>query len=209
MELRQWRFSTEKKRRYICRQNVNIGRGSGVVCSAKDCGQNKYPPTQRWANKRWPLFPVGLYKWVLLHARLEKDCRRRALMERKKLCKDAVRDALRSVDHWPLPRNPSSHDFTEEERFRMFRAVMHGHVWPVSDIIRYEGRLAFSWTYSVWSLRRTGESILPRTLLSGRFAYKPVALTWTRRLAGRANLPRPRVILSSSRHMRRRAGGLR
>ena len=81
----------------------------------------------------------------------------------KKLCKDAVRDALRAVGRWPMPRNPSPHDFTEEERFRMFRAVMHGHVWPVSDIIRYEGRLAFSWTYSVWSRRHGGR---------GRFAKR-------------------------------------
>ena len=73
------------------------------------------------------------------------------VLEMKKLCSDAVRDALRSVGQWPLSRNPSPHDFTEEERFRMFRAVMHGHVWPVADIIRYEGRFAFCWTYSVWS----------------------------------------------------------
>ena len=78
------------------------------------------------------------------------------MIESKKLCMDAVRDALRSVGHWPLPRNPSPQDFTEEERFRMFRAVMHGHVWPVSDIIRYEGRIVFSWTYSVWTWRHGG-----------------------------------------------------
>ena len=74
----------------------------------------------------------------------------------KKLCRDAVRDALRAVGHWPLPRDASPRDFTEEERFRMFRAVMHEHVWPVSDIIRYEGRIAFSWTYSVWTWRHGG-----------------------------------------------------
>ena len=39
----------------------------------------------------------------------------------------------------------------------MFKAVMHGHVWPVSDIICYEGRIAFSWTYSVWSWRHGGK----------------------------------------------------
>ena len=78
------------------------------------------------------------------------------MTEHKKLCKDAVRDALRAIGRWPMPRAPSPRDFTEEERFRMFRAVMHGHVWPVSDIIRYEGRLAFCWTYSVWSWRHGG-----------------------------------------------------
>ena len=78
------------------------------------------------------------------------------MLERKKLCRDAVRDALRSVGQWPLPKNPSPHDFTEEERFRMFRAVMHGHVWPVADIIRYEGRFAFCWMYSVWRWRHGG-----------------------------------------------------
>ena len=73
-----------------------------------------------------------------------------------KLCKDAVRDALRAVGRWPLPRDASPHDFSEEERFRMFKSVMHEHVWPVSDIIRYEGRIAFSWMYSVWTWRHGG-----------------------------------------------------
>ena len=85
------------------------------------------------------------------------------MMNRKKLCSDAVRDALRSVGRWPMTRTPSPYDFTEEERFRMFRAVMHGHVWPVSDIVRYAGRLAFCWTYSVWSWRHGGR---------GRFAKR-------------------------------------
>ena len=74
----------------------------------------------------------------------------------KKLCKDAVRDALLAVGRWPLPRDASPHDFSEEERFRMFKSVMHEHVWPVSDIIRYEGRIAFSWMYSVWTWRHGG-----------------------------------------------------
>ena len=78
------------------------------------------------------------------------------MMPCKKLCRDAVRDALRSVGQWPLPRDASPHDFTEEERFSMFRAVMHGHVWPVADIIRYEGRIAFCWMYSVWTWRHGG-----------------------------------------------------
>ena len=75
----------------------------------------------------------------------------------KKLCGGAVGDALRAIGRWPMPRTPSPCDFTEEERFRMFKAVMHGHVWPVSDIICYEGRIAFSWTYSVWSWRHGGK----------------------------------------------------
>ena len=78
------------------------------------------------------------------------------VLEMKKLCRDAVRDALRSVGHWPLPRDPSPHDFTEEERFRIFRAVMHGHVWPVADIACYDGRIAFIWTYSIWTWRHGG-----------------------------------------------------
>ena len=87
-------------------------------------------------------------------------------MERKKLCMDAVRDALRSVGQWPLPRDASPPDFTEEERFRMFRAVMHGHVWQVSDIIRYEGRIVFSWTYSAWTWRHGGRRKFAKRICS-------------------------------------------
>ena len=52
---------------------------------------------------------------------------------------------------------PSPFDFTEEERFRMFKAVMHGNVWPAADFIDYGGRLAFSWTYSVRAWRHGGK----------------------------------------------------
>jgi len=40
----------------------------------------------------------------------------------------------------------------------MFKAVMHGHVWPGSNIIHSEGRLAFCWTYSVWKWRHGGRN---------------------------------------------------
>jgi len=74
----------------------------------------------------------------------------------KKLCGDVVGDALRSIGRWPMPRVPSPCDFTEEERFMMFKAVMHGNVWPAADVIDYTGRLAFRWTYSVAEWRRRG-----------------------------------------------------
>ena len=74
----------------------------------------------------------------------------------KKLCGDVVKEALRSIGRWPMSRPPSPYDFTEEERFRMFKAVMHGNIWPAPDIIDYAGRLAFRWTYSVAEWRRRG-----------------------------------------------------
>ena len=75
----------------------------------------------------------------------------------KKLCGDVVKDALRSIGRWPISRPPSPYDFTEEERFRMFKAVMHGNVWPAADVIDYAGRLAFRWTYSVVEWRHGGK----------------------------------------------------
>ena len=75
----------------------------------------------------------------------------------KKLCGDVVQEALRSIGRWPMSRPPSPCDFTEEERFRMFKAVMRGNVWPAADIIDYTGRLAFRWTYSVVEWRHGGK----------------------------------------------------
>ncbi|MBR4416647.1 MAG: hypothetical protein IKS67_07755 [Victivallales bacterium] len=67
---------------------------------------------------------------------------------KKKLCGKPMLDALRAIGRKPMVCEPSPFDFTEEERFRMFKAVMHGNVWPAADFIDYGGRLAFSWTYS-------------------------------------------------------------
>ena len=39
----------------------------------------------------------------------------------------------------------------------MFKAVMHGNVWPAADIIDYAGRFAFRWTYSVTEWRHGGK----------------------------------------------------
>lgn len=76
---------------------------------------------------------------------------------RKKFCGDAVGDALRAIgrrrgDHDPVPG-----DFTERERFNMFRYLMHEHVYPCSDLLGYEGRITYSWTHSVWSWRHGGK----------------------------------------------------
>ena len=38
----------------------------------------------------------------------------------------------------------------------MFKAVMHGNVWPAADVVDYTGRLAFRWTYSVAEWRCRG-----------------------------------------------------
>ena len=48
-------------------------------------------------------------------------------------------------------------DFTERERFDMFRYLMHEHVYPCSDLLGYEGRLTYSWSHSVWSWRHGGK----------------------------------------------------
>ena len=76
---------------------------------------------------------------------------------KKKLCGEPVTDALRAIGRKPMACEPSPFDFTEEERFRMFKAVMHGNVWPAADFIDYGGRLAFSWTYSVRAWRHGGK----------------------------------------------------
>ena len=76
---------------------------------------------------------------------------------KKKLCGEPVTDALRAIGRKPMAYEPSPFDFTEEERFRMFKAVMHGNVWPAADFIDYGGRLAFSWTYSVRAWRHGGK----------------------------------------------------
>ena len=76
---------------------------------------------------------------------------------KKKLCGEPVTDALRAIGRKSMACEPSPFDFTEEERFRMFRAVMHGNVWPAADFIDYGGRLAFSWSYSVRAWRHGGK----------------------------------------------------
>lgn len=50
----------------------------------------------------------------------------------RKLCGDPVRDALRAIGRTePEARPPVPADFTPEERFRMFRAVLHEQVYPM------------------------------------------------------------------------------
>ena len=53
--------------------------------------------------------------------------------KQKKLCGDPVADALRAIGRRGGDCDPMPSDFTEEERFRMFKAVMHGNVWPAAD----------------------------------------------------------------------------
>lgn len=75
----------------------------------------------------------------------------------KRFCGDPVAEALRAIGRHRGDCEPTPGDFTEEERFRMFKAVMHGNVWPAADFIDYGGRLAFSWTYSVRAWRHGGK----------------------------------------------------
>ena len=62
-------------------------------------------------------------------------------MPRKKLCGEPVRDALWAIGlRIPKSRRIVPEDFTEEERFRMFKAVLHGQVFPAAEITGWDGR---------------------------------------------------------------------
>ena len=75
----------------------------------------------------------------------------------KQLCRDLIAEALRKVVRWRGARAPEPGDFTEEERFAVFKQLMHEHVWPAADIIRHDGRITYSWMSSVWSWRHGGK----------------------------------------------------
>ena len=75
----------------------------------------------------------------------------------KRLCGSIVAETLRSIGRWHGKREPEPSDFTEEERFAMFKHIMHEHVWPVADIIHYDGRITYSWVSSVWRWRHGGK----------------------------------------------------
>ncbi len=76
---------------------------------------------------------------------------------RKKFCGDAVAEALRAIGQRRGSCAPAPWDFTEEERFKMFKCLMHSHVYPAADILGYDGRIAYSWTYSIWTWRHGGK----------------------------------------------------
>ena len=78
-------------------------------------------------------------------------------MPLKRFCGDAVGDALRAIGRQRGDYDPVPDDFTERERFDMFRYLMHEHVYPCSDLLGYEGRITYSWTHSVWSWRHGGK----------------------------------------------------
>ena len=75
----------------------------------------------------------------------------------KKLCGEPVRDALRAIGQRRGSCDPAPWDFTEEERFKMFKHLMHSHVYPAADLLGYDGRIAYSWTYSIWTWRHGGK----------------------------------------------------
>lgn len=39
---------------------------------------------------------------------------------------------------------------------RCSSAFLHENVWPVADMIQYDGRIACAWSYSVWTWRHGG-----------------------------------------------------
>ena len=86
--------------------------------------------------------------------------------KQRRLCGNPVRDALRAIGQWPfgLDREPEPADFSEEERFAMFRAVLHEHVWPLAELSGAMGRTAISWTHSVWSWRHGGRKRFEKQL---------------------------------------------
>lgn len=75
----------------------------------------------------------------------------------KCLCGDPVADALRAIGRQPCVCSPSPNDFTEEERFLMFKHIMHNHVWPMAEAVTWQGRIAYSWTYSVRRWKHGGK----------------------------------------------------
>ena len=75
----------------------------------------------------------------------------------KKFCGDAVADALRAIGRRRGDFDPAPWDFTEEERFRMFRHLMREHVYPCADSIWHGRRCTYSWTHSAWSWRHGGK----------------------------------------------------
>ena len=39
----------------------------------------------------------------------------------------------------------------------MFKHLMHSHVYPAADLFGYDGRITYSWTYSIWTWQHGGK----------------------------------------------------
>ncbi len=76
---------------------------------------------------------------------------------RKQFCGDAVAEALRAIGQRRGSCDPVPWDFTEEERFKMFKHLMHSHVYPAANLLGYDGRTTYSWTYSIWTWQHGGK----------------------------------------------------
>ena len=76
---------------------------------------------------------------------------------RKQFCGDAVAEALRAIGQCRGSCNLAPWDFTEEERFKMFKHLMRSHVYPGADLLGYDGRTTYSWTYSIWTWQHGGK----------------------------------------------------
>lgn len=69
----------------------------------------------------------------------------------KKLCADIVREVLAPAMNNQAGKGvPSpSADISAEERFKTFKRVMHGHVWPAPEVVGFSGHPPLSRSYSV------------------------------------------------------------
>ena len=76
---------------------------------------------------------------------------------RKQFCGDAVAEALCAIGQRRGSCDPAPWDFTEEERFKMFKHLMHSHVYPGANLFGYDGRTTYSWTYSIWTWQHGGK----------------------------------------------------
>ena len=75
----------------------------------------------------------------------------------KKLCADIVREVLAPAMKNLTGKNVPSVELSAEERFKAFKKVMHGHVWPASDIVGFSGRPPVSRSYSIQKWRHGGK----------------------------------------------------
>lgn len=75
----------------------------------------------------------------------------------KKLCADIVREVLAPAMKNMTGKDLPSVDLSPEKRFKAFKRVMHGHVWPAPEVVGFSERLAFSRSYTVQKWRHGGK----------------------------------------------------
>lgn len=106
------------------------------------------------------------------------------MTQRKKLCGEPVRDALWAIGlRVPKSRRIVPEDFSDEERFRMFKAVLHGQVFPAAEITGWDGRTTYVDEHSVWAWRHGGRQRFEERVRASIAAWWLGAARW-RPLAG-------------------------